>query len=107
MKLIPKLIALDKIKKYQRLLKQKMGSLKIHSGHVVLKKGENIGEHLTDGVEEMLIILDGKASVIIDRKKVIKAKMNSVVYVPPNTLHDVKNISSKILRYIYITSPTN
>lgn len=102
---LPKLIKLDKTKRYQRLLKEKLGSLKIHSGHVVLRKNENIGEHITDNVEEMLIILEGKADIFIDKKKVFKPGRNTVVYIPPNTAHDVKNAGSKILRYIYVTSP--
>jgi len=102
---IPKLIKLNKIKKYQRLLKPKFGSLKIHSGQVVLRKYENVGEHITDNVEEMLIILEGSAEVIIGKKKVIKAEEGSVVYIPPNTFHNIKNIGSNILRYIFTTSP--
>ena len=104
---VTKLIKLDGTKKYQPLLKKELGSLKIRSGYVVLRKGENVGEHTTNNVEEMLIILEGKADVMVNKKKTIKIDKNSIVYLPPNTVHDVKNTLHKILRYIYVTSPTD
>jgi len=97
-----KVITLDK-NKNQRLLKKGHESLNVNLGHVVLRKDENIGEHITDNVEEVLVILDGEANIIINREKMVKGEKDSIIYIGPNTLHDVKNTGSKILRYIYIT----
>ena len=105
MKPTVKLIKLTASGKYHPVIKPELGSLQIRSGRVILRKGENVGEHITNGVEELLVILEGTAEVIIHGKKTIKAMKNAAVYIPPNTRHDVRNKNSRVMRYLYITSP--
>ena len=99
------LIKLESSEKYQRLLNKDSGSFGIKSGHVILKPGENIGEHTTAEREELIIVLKGSGEAIVDRETILKIESNSVLYIPPKTKHDIKNTGSGILEYIFITSP--
>lgn len=91
--------------RYQRLLAGEPQTNGIKSGRVILQTGEAIGSHVTDAKEEVIIILKGSAEVVCEREIILTAKENSVVYIPPQTLHDVKNTGTGILEYIFVTSP--
>ena len=97
-------IKLTSKKKFLRLLGESLPGINLRSGLVVLKAGEAVGEHTTEHKEEAIIILEGKARFFYGRKKSFIVSKNSFIYVPPDTLHDVKNIGKRFLRYIYITS---
>jgi len=112
--LSPGLIKLDSNERYTRLFSVKEGNaVSLRSGHTVLREGENIGEHSTGDSEEMLIILEGKGELHLGSGEGRSTKKDSIVeftegtalYVPPNTIHDVKNIGTDILRYVFVTSP--
>ncbi len=70
-------------------------------GYVLLKPGEEIGEHKTENKEEVIIILSGLATIICDgeTEKVGKEK---IVYIPPEKLHNIKNEGDEELRYLYV-----
>jgi mannose-6-phosphate isomerase-like protein (cupin superfamily) len=94
--------------KFERLLDGFPHTMGIKSGHVILQPGENVGEHVTEGKEEAIIVLKGKAMVLCGNDdEPIVALERSVVYVPPETKHDVKNIGNDILEYVYVVSPVN
>jgi mannose-6-phosphate isomerase-like protein (cupin superfamily) len=76
----------------------------LKAGLVTLKPQELIGEHQTENKEEILIILKGQAIVYYGKGKRIKAPQNSCVFIPPETLHNVKNSGNKILQYVYVTA---
>jgi mannose-6-phosphate isomerase-like protein (cupin superfamily) len=99
-----KTLCLKNIKKYKKFLKREEDSIRYSSGIVVLKKGEEVGVHKTDNVEEVIVVLKGEATIFVEGKKYKKLKSPSVVYIPPNITHNVINNSSKVLKYIYITS---
>lgn len=98
-------IALKGRQRFTRLLgdSSKKG---LRAGLVVLKPKESVGEHKTEHKEEVIIILNGSATIYYGKNKKIKAPQNTFVYIPPETLHDVKNSGSKILRYLYVTART-
>ena len=100
----PKIVKLKSGSKYQRLFSRDSGTRGIKSGHVTLKEGEEIGEHSTNDLEEALIILKGSGRLIINKKKGLDFEDNTVLYVPPDTIHNVKNTGSGVLEYIFITS---
>ena len=102
---VARVIRLDPGKKYQRLLSREPGSLGIKSGHVVLKPGENIGEHSTDEREEAIVVLQGSGEATINKNNTLELERSLFLYIPPKTLHDVKNTGSGMLEYIFITSP--
>lgn len=106
-KVIPKSIKFDAKEKYTRLFSTKSGNaLSLCSGHVVLKEGENIGEHNTGDSEEILIILEGKGELCINKSERLEFERDTALYIPPNTIHDVKNIGKGLLKYVFVTSPT-
>ncbi|MBU0591524.1 cupin domain-containing protein [Candidatus Micrarchaeota archaeon] len=76
---------------------------KISSGCVCLAPGEEIGVHSTECGEEILIILEGEATIEFngnDESK--KIKQDECAFVPQNTLHNIKNLSNNALRYVYV-----
>ena len=76
----------------------------LRSGLVTLKPEEAIGEHKTENKEEVIVILKGSALIYHGKNKKIKAPQNTFVYIPPETIHNVKNSGTKILRYLYVTA---
>jgi mannose-6-phosphate isomerase-like protein (cupin superfamily) len=100
----PKIVKLESGAKYQRLFNKDSGTRGMKSGHVTLKEGEEIGEHSTNDLEEALVILKGKGQLVINNKDAMDFEADAVLYVPPGTIHNVKNIGKGILEYIFITS---
>ncbi len=103
-------VALKKLKsdaeeKYTRLFSKKDGSaVSFRSGCVVLTPGENIGEHSTEADEELLIILEGKGKLLLGKSAEIELEKDSAVYIPPRTIHDVKNTGMVNLKYVFVTA---
>jgi len=91
-------------KKFFRLLGKNLPGINLRSGVVVLKPGESVGKHITENKEEAIIILEGKARFFYAGKKSFIALEQSFIYVPPDTLHDLKNTGKNTLKYVYITS---
>lgn len=103
-KLKPLVIKLSGDEKYQRLLSGRPETAGIRSGLVNLKPKEEIGQHSTEEKEEALVILNGKAEVSCDNYSPLIIEKNCLVYIPPNTMHNVKNVGIGLLRYVYIVS---
>ncbi len=93
--------------RFLRLLGNSNKAKGLKAGVVTLRPKESIGEHKTKNKEEVLIILKGSATVYYGRSKRIKAPQNSFVFIPVETLHNVKNPGSKVLQYIYVTTQIN
>lgn len=100
----PKIVKLKSGSRYQRLFSKDSGTAGIKSGHVILKKSEDIGEHSTNNLEEALVILKGSGRLVINKGEGLDFKGNMVLYIPPETIHNVKNTGSGVLEYIFITS---
>lgn len=79
---------------------------KMKSEMIVLHSGEEVGAHNTNEKEELIVVLEGKATVEIDGQVFSEVKSGSVTYIPSRTLHNVKNSADSKLRYIYIVSQT-
>ncbi len=78
-------------------------SERLKSGYVILKHGEEIGEHRTDDREEMLIILKGRASITCE-SETVEVNAHSVVYIPRNARHNLMNKLSSDPKYIYLVT---
>lgn len=92
----------DKIKHFPIL--NSTQSLRMKSALITLQPGENVGSHNTGKHEELLVILDGIGEVQAEglgRQKIVK---ESVVYITAGNEHNVTNVGSAPLRYIYIVS---
>ena len=90
--------------RFLRLLGDASKAKGLRSGLVTLKPHELIGEHKTENKEEVIIILKGSATIYFGKNKKLKAAQNSFAYIPPETLHNVKNSGSKNLQYVYVTT---
>jgi len=101
----PVLVELKLGERFQRLLPGTPVTAGMKCGHVVLKPGESVGEHKTSAREEAIIILEGRAQVICEGKLQFSAAKDNLIYMPPETAHDIKNCSDTILRYVYVVTP--
>lgn len=45
------------------MLVSRYDSHQLHSGYVVLEPGKDVGEHTTEGREELIVMVEGKAEV--------------------------------------------
>lgn len=91
--------------KYTRLFSKTDGSaVSFRSGYVVLTPGENVGGHNTAAAEELLIILEGKGKLSLGEARELDIEKDFAVYIPPRTLHDVKNTGKEDLKYVFITA---
>jgi len=75
----------------------------LSSSCVRLGPGERVGEHVTAGKEELLLVLEGEATVLVgNTAKAIPA--GHAAYVGPDTRHDVANATTAPLMYVYVTA---
>lgn len=66
-----------------------------------LPKGNTFEAHYHESMEEIFIILSGKARVRGGGKEAILEK-SDVVVIPPKMIHDMKNISDQDVEYLVI-----
>ena len=76
------------------------------SGVVVLAPGKSVGKHSTKEYEEIVIILEGEGTMLINGGKPLPLKAGWAAYGPPQTEHDVVNTGTGTLKYIYIVAKT-
>ena len=93
---------IQKIITTQSLIKPPL-SEKLKSGCVVLQPGQEVGEHVTENREEVLIILEGTATVACEQE-IAEINAPSFVYIPKNKKHNVTNKSALPLKYLYIVT---
>jgi len=98
-------VALRKRNRFQRLLKGRPQTSGMKSGQVRLSPGEEIGGHDTGCREEILVILEGMATIYRDGRYRAKVRAPGIVYIPARTFHNVRNRGKSLLRYIYVVSP--
>jgi mannose-6-phosphate isomerase-like protein (cupin superfamily) len=99
-----KKIALSPAAEYQPLLTGPPQTGGMRSGRVVLKAGEEMHRHSTEGNEELLVFLRGEARVLLEQESVT-ARAGEVLYIPPHTAHEVHNDGTEELAYIYTVAP--
>jgi mannose-6-phosphate isomerase-like protein (cupin superfamily) len=77
------------------------------AGRVSLNPGEDVGEHVTDAREEVIIVLKGTATVSVGGGG--KCKEHSVgqgqaFYISEGKRHNVRNDTGTELEYVYVVS---
>jgi quercetin dioxygenase-like cupin family protein len=88
------------------LLKGRPQTAGIRSGFVRLKRGESVGWHTTGQNEEELIILKGRGEALIEGQPGRTFASPGLVYIPPQTRHNVANAAEQLLEYVYVVAPT-
>ena len=76
-------------------------SHQLRSGYVVLEPGEEVGRHQTGAGEELIVVLEGIGEVVANGHS-RRVRAPSVVLVPAQTVHNVRNRSETTLRYVYV-----
>jgi mannose-6-phosphate isomerase-like protein (cupin superfamily) len=94
-------------KQYERLLAGFPQTQGLKCGHVTLQPGESIGEHSTHDREEVIIVMAGEARIISKGMARSTVKKGSLVYIPPETLHNVQNIGRRRLSYLFVVAPVH
>jgi mannose-6-phosphate isomerase-like protein (cupin superfamily) len=100
----PLLVELSSQERFQRLLAGVPDTAGMKSGQMILKPGESVGAHRTQGKEESIIVLEGEAQVFCEGRMLFVAPKDSLVYIPPETEHDIKNSAAGLLRYVYVVA---
>jgi len=77
----------------------------MRSGYVRLKPGETVGWHTTGKNEESLVILRGRGEARFEGQPARAFQSPALVYVPPQTKHNVANTGNAILEYAYVVAP--
>jgi mannose-6-phosphate isomerase-like protein (cupin superfamily) len=91
---------------YQRLLGGKPQTCGMRSGRVYLQPGETCGRHSTEQHEEMLVFLSGRGLALIGgEENSYPVGKGKVSYIPPHTIHNIKNTGTEPLIYIYCVTP--
>lgn len=80
-------------------------SKKIKLGVVMLKKNQDVGEHITADSEEVLIILSGKGIAVVEGKE-YEIQQGDFIFIPENKKHNIINTEKDDLRYVYVVAPT-
>ena len=76
----------------------------MRSGLVVLTPGESVGVHSTADFEEVLVLFEGIGEMVTAGGPTLKLQAGMVAYCPPETEHDVINVGSGSLRYLYLVA---
>lgn len=92
---------------YLPLLEGPPGTRGMRSGRVVLKSGEDVGEHSTGDHEEIVIVLEGRGVACAAGREPLPLEAGQAVYVPPHTTHNMKNLDAPVFRYIYVVAPVS
>ena len=100
-------VELNDNKEYQRLLAGEPQTFGMKSGRVYLSPGQDCGQHSTEHREELLVFLSGEGLLLIEDGQSYEVGRGKISYIPPNTVHNVKNSGLVPLIYIYCVSPAN
>jgi len=97
-------VSLNDKPEYQRILEGKPQTCGMRSGRVHLEPGQACGQHSTKNQEELLVFLAGTGELQIGGGP-HAVSAGKVAYIPPETLHDVRNTGPEPLIYIYCVAP--
>jgi quercetin dioxygenase-like cupin family protein len=89
---------------YQRLLGGPPETAGMRSGLVTLAPGRAVGRHSTGDREEALLVLEGEGRLTVVDGRAIDLLPGCLAYCPPESEHDVLNVGSAPLRYVYVTA---
>jgi quercetin dioxygenase-like cupin family protein len=91
-------------KDYLRVLGGPPESSKMRAGLVTLAPNKSVGKHGTEKYEELVIVFKGQGKIEITDGDTITFRKGDVIYCPPNTEHDVKNIGTGKLQHLYVVA---
>ena len=99
-------IELETSAQFQKLLQGRPQTCGMRSGRVYLQQGESCGQHSTNDKEEMLVFFSGKGLLLVgEEEDSFEVGQGKVAYIPPQTIHNIKNTAAEPLVYIYCVNP--
>ena len=75
-------------------------------GRVLLRPGEEIGEHITKEREEVIVVLRGEATLLKEGKPILLRERDAY-FIGNETAHNVRNNTREEVEYVYIVSQLN
>ena len=72
----------------------------LKSGRVSLAPGEEVGEHVTDKKEEIVIVLKGTGTLVKEGQETT-LKAGEAHFIAQEMRHNIRNSSEETLEYIY------
>jgi quercetin dioxygenase-like cupin family protein len=79
------------------------GSRNLKAVKVSLSSGEEIGEHITESREEIIIVLKGKGMLLKGGQE-IRLKEGDIHYIKEKTRHNIRNTWKKEMEYVYVVN---
>jgi len=99
-------IDLNRDSEYKQILDGQPRTCGLRSGRVYLEPVQVCDQHSTNANEEMLVFLSGEGQALIGHEEYpYQVSEGKVLYIPPHTLHNVKNTGTEPLIYIYCVAP--
>ena len=71
------------------------------AGRVLLEPGEEVGEHITENKEEVIVVLRGAATIIEGGKEAI-VKEKETHYIREGIRYNIKNKTGSVVEYVYV-----
>ncbi len=96
---------LEDARDYHLLLTGAPQTCGMRSGRVRLAPGKSIGQHNTEGNEELLIFLSGSGVAQIGEQTRLQVGAGKAAYIPPQTPHDILNTGTEPLMYVFCVVP--
>ena len=81
-------------------------SQKLKAGRITLSPGEEIGEHVTEKREEILIVLKGTVT-LMKEGETIQLREGETHFIKEGVRHNTKNETQTPLEYIYVVSSSS
>lgn len=88
----------------RRLVSAKEGIKGVEMTIGEMEEGGSAEPHFHEDLEQVMYILEGEMSVIIDGEEGLLSK-GHVVWIPQKTMHEVKNVGLSKLSFILVYSP--
>jgi quercetin dioxygenase-like cupin family protein len=76
---------------------------RMRAGKITLAPGEDVGEHVTDKREELIVVLKGVAT-IVEEALIIEKKAGETHHVAASIKHNVRNDGKEDLEYVYVVA---
>lgn len=73
-------------------------------GKKLLAPGDSVDEHSSGNYREIIYCLDGMLTVFQQGSELVTLNSGEMIYIPPDTKHEIKNQSDKPAEYFFVFS---
>ncbi|WP_158685260.1 cupin domain-containing protein [Microbacterium halophytorum] len=74
-------------------------------GTVVLRPGDEFGNHLHEHHTESFVALEGEAEVWIDRTRCTTLRAGEILHANPGEEHFLRNVAGSVFRAVFVKTP--